>query len=107
VVLATLENVAVEVAGMPRETIDLGIDEEGLVIGPYGTLAWEGSQISVESRAADTCVLRVRTTTGADATFDIPADSLGGSLSAPAFAKWLQRGAAHSGATIVRGQASA
>jgi hypothetical protein len=101
VVLATLENVRVELAGMAPETIALGIDEEGLVVGPYGKVTWAGSQMSVHNPAPDSCTIQLRTATGAYCTFTIPNQSLGGALSAPAFGKWIQRGAAHSGATIV------
>jgi hypothetical protein len=100
-VLATLENVTVEVAGMAPETVALGIDEEGLVIGRYGKLAWAGSKVSVEGEWIDLCILHVETSTGARATFTVPAASLGRGLSAPVFAKSIQRAAAHFGATVV------
>lgn len=100
-VLATLENVIVSVAGMAPEKISLGIDDEGLVVGPYGKVTWAGSQVSVEDAGPETCIIHLRTSTGAYTTFSIPTASLGGSLSAPAFGKWIQRGAAYSGATIV------
>ncbi len=101
-VLATLENVTVAVAGLAPEVLALGIDEEGLVIGPYGKLAWAGSSISIEDGPDDEyCIIHVQTATGAHSTFTIPSASLGGSLSAPAFARWIQRGAAHYGAKVV------
>jgi hypothetical protein len=100
VVLATLENVTVEVAGLAPQTISLGIDEEGLVIGPYGKLAWAGSQLWVEGDSIDVCTVHIQTSTGANSTFTVPAASLG-PVSAPAFARWIEHGAAYFGATVV------
>jgi hypothetical protein len=99
-VLATLENVTVEVAGMAPETVALGIDEEGLVIGPYGKLAWAGSRVVVDGDSIDICTIHIQTSTGANSTFTVPAASLGRGLSAPVFAKSIQRAAAHFGATV-------
>jgi hypothetical protein len=86
---------------MAPQTIALGIDEDGLVIGPYGKLAWVGSKVAVEGDSIDLCIIHIETSTGAVSTFTVPAASLDGSMSAPAFARWMERGAAHFGATVV------
>lgn len=101
----TLENVVVEAAGMAPQVLAIGIDDEGLTIGPYGKVVWRGAQISVEIQHPDACTVHLRTMTGAYSTLTVPAASLGGATSAPAFAKWLQYGAAHSGATVVESPA--
>jgi hypothetical protein len=101
--LATLDNVRVEVAGMASERLALGIDEEGLVIGRYGKLSWAGSHLTVETGSDNGCTIHIITPTGADSRFFVPAESLGPSVSPHAFANWLERGAAHSGATILQG----
>jgi hypothetical protein len=95
-----LENVTVEVAGMAPETVALGIDEDGLVIGRYGKLAWAGSRVTVDGDSIDICTIHIQTSTGANSTFTVPAASLGGTLTPPAFARSIQRAAAHFGATI-------
>jgi hypothetical protein len=99
-VLATLENVTVEVGGLPSEAVALGIDEDGLVIGQYGKLAWAGAELSVEAPSTDGCTIHIRTSTGADSRFFVPAKSLGSPYAARAFASWLESGAVHSGAFI-------
>jgi hypothetical protein len=97
----TLENVTVEVTGMVPQTIALSIDEEGLVIGPYGKLSWVESKVSAEGDCLDLCIIHVETSTGASSTFTIPESSLHGRLSPPEFARSFLRAAAHFGATVI------
>jgi hypothetical protein len=96
-----LENVTVEVPGMAPQLLAIGIDDEGLAVGSYGKVVWQGAQISVEIQQADACTVHLRAATGSYSALTIPASSLGGTTSVAGFAKWLQYGAAHSGATVV------
>lgn len=96
-----IENVTVEVPGMAPQVLRIAIDDEGLTVGSFGKVVWPGAQISVDVHHPDSCTVHLRAATGGYSTFTVPAASLGGATSASAFAKWLQYGAAHSGATVV------
>jgi len=91
-----LENVTAEVSGT-YVTVELGVSDEGLDIGPYGTLPWPGTTVSV-GISDDGCAIRTTGPTGAVASFLVPPDALGGPVGTRMFARWLLNGAVRSGA---------
>ncbi len=99
--LATFEDVMVDVAGLPPESVvSLGITDDGLVIGGYGMLAWCGSQVWIEDRAPQGLRIRIAPATGAPTTFFVPVRSLPDAASIPVLAIWLECSAAQAGATV-------
>jgi len=99
--LTTLENVMVAVAGLPPESVvSLDISEDGLHIGGYGMLPWAGSEVEVEDRSPQGLRIRIGAAAGVPSTFFIPARSLPAPRSIPMFAAWLEGAAAQAGAAI-------
>jgi hypothetical protein len=98
---ATFENIMVLVDGLPEGSlVSLGIDEEGLIIGGYGMLSWEGSSVALEDLAPK----GLRMTVGIDgfnpSVFFIPVSSMGDNGPIDTLMREIERSAADAGATV-------
>lgn len=97
--LATLEQVLVEIGGTPQP-IALGIEDDGLLVGEYGKLAFAGSSLQIE-RMPKGCTLRFRAANGPQSSFFVAATTVGGADGIRRFSNWLQDCAARAGAAVV------
>ena len=101
--LATLENVIATV-GEGSHTVALTIEEDGLVVGPFGKVRWAGSQMAVELEA-DGCHIHVAPTPGVDTSYFVPASSFpsfGGLQVMTTFSQFLVRSAVAAGARVAQ-----
>lgn len=97
--LATLENVIATVGG-GSHAVSLTIEEDGLVVGPFGKLPWAGSLMAVEVES-DGCHIHVAPTSGVDTSYFVPASSFasfGGVGVMKTFTQFLVRSAVAAGA---------
>lgn len=99
--LATLENVIATVGG-GSHTVSLTIEEDGLVVGPFGKLPWAGSHMGVEV-SGDGCRIHVAPSPGVETRYFVPVSSFasfGGSRVMKTFTQFLVRSAASAGALV-------
>jgi hypothetical protein len=101
--LAILENVVATV-GNGSHTVSLTIEEDGLVVGPFGKLPWAGAAMAADV-LNDGCEIRMFGGAGGDSRYFVPASSfasLGGGRVMKTFITLLQRSAAAAGARIAQ-----
>lgn len=99
--LATLENVTATV-GDGSHTVSLGIEEDGLVVGPFGKLPWAGAEMAVEVDR-EGCRIHVEPSPGVDTSYFVPASSFasfGGVQVMETFTQFLLRSAVAAGARV-------
>lgn len=95
--LATLENVVATV-GASSHNVSLTVEEDGLIVGSFGKLAWSGAAVEVEV-GADGLLLTMSAPVSTH--YFIPVTSFasfGGSRSMKTFASFLLRSACSAGA---------
>lgn len=101
--LATLENVVATV-GRGSHTVSLTIDEDGLVVGPFGLLPWAGSEMAADV-VGDGCEIRVLAGPGIDTRYFVPAASFaafGGERVMKPFVALLVKAAVAAGARVAQ-----
>ena len=100
--LATLDNVIATVSG-GSHNVALTIDEDGLVVGPFGKMPWAGSEMTADV-VGDGCEIRL-IAAGVDTRYFVPASSfvsLGGARVIKPFATFLVRAAVAAGAQVLQ-----
>ncbi len=101
--LATLENVVATV-GDGSHTVALTIEEDGLVVGPFGKLPWAGAEMAAEV-VSDGCAIHMIAIPGAETHYFVPASSFasfGGMRAIKTFVTFLQRAATSAGARVAK-----
>ena len=101
--LATLENVVATV-GDGSHTVSLTIDEDGLVVGPFGKLPWAGSEMAADV-VGDGCEIRMVAPPGVDTHYFVPASSFasfGGGRVMKTFVTFLVKAAVAAGARVAK-----
>lgn len=101
--LATLENVVATVGG-GSHTVSLTIDEDGLVVGPFGKLPWAGSEMAADV-LSDGCEIRMLAGAGIDTRYFVPAESFasfGGGRVMKTFVTFLTKAAVAAGARVAQ-----
>ena len=99
--LATLDNVVATV-GDGCHTVSLTIDEDGLVVGPFGKLPWAGSEMAADV-VRDGCEIRMSGAAGIDSHYFVPASSFasfGGGRVITTFVALLRKAAVAAGARV-------
>lgn len=99
--LATLEHVMVAVDGVAdNATVSLGVAEEGLEVGGFGLLSWQGARVAVEDLSPRGVRIRVTPPAGAPSTFFVSVLSMPDGLSMSVLAGSLERLAEYGGAEV-------
>src|SRR5438270_7765218 len=101
--LATLENVTATV-GDGSHTVSLTIDEDGLVVGPFGKLPWAGAEMAAEA-LTDGCSIYLAAGPGVETRYFVPASSFasfGGVRVMKTFVAFLVRSAQAAGARVIQ-----
>ncbi|HET6875620.1 MAG TPA: hypothetical protein VFH70_12615 [Acidimicrobiales bacterium] len=86
--------------GEGSHTVSLTIEEDGLIVGPFGKLPWAGSQMAVEVEH-DGCRIHMAPSPGVDTDYFVPASSFasfGGVQVMKTFTQFLLRSAIAAGA---------
>ena len=99
--LATLENVVATV-GDGSHTVSLTIDEDGLVVGPFGKLPWAGSEMAADV-VSEGCEIWMLGGAGVDSHYFVPASSFasfGGGRVMKTFVTFLKKAAVAAGARV-------
>jgi hypothetical protein len=102
-VLTTIEDVVATVAGRAY-TVPLSIEEDGLVVGPFGKVPWAGAQMAVEV-GTEACAIHVVSGSGVESHYYLPVASfarVGGAGVVKTFAALLARSAAAAGARVAQ-----
>ena len=97
--LATIENVTATV-GDGSHSVSLTVEDDGLIVGPFGKLPWAGAGIAAEV-LSDGCVISLDTVPGVHTEYFIPAESFasfGGLRVMKTFTQFLVRSAVAAGA---------
>lgn len=99
--LATIEHVIAHVGDATHE-VSLTIEDDGLVVGPFGKLPWHGARMAAEV-AGDGCRIHVSPSEGVETHYFVPAASFvsfGGVRVMRTFTQFLVRSAVAAGARV-------